>query len=276
VNSVLRWIQRLLHPEIHVPAPRRDFGPKLVTGFVGVHGAGGVRAGPDGPWTLRVTLEPWRHPRDGIQSRPLVLSRACTAAELDALRARLRPYAPVTARVDLENWVVGELLELVDAPVDDPRLAARAAPLAARPTRQDPRFGTLTLVGPGAYEAAATWNGSAVVLRLEMGDDDDDMPDAALATARALWDDEAGWHRRVGNHAVAELLEVKNENWPDDDDAQPLTPDGFRARMRLEMIATLPDGEFVFYHEHGDLFWDHVVQVGGSLREGVTDAAVEG
>lgn len=262
-----------MHPEIHAPAPRRDFGPKLVTGFVGVHGAGVSRAGPDGPWTLRVTLEPWRHPRAGIQSRPLVLSRACTAAELDAFRARLRPYKPLTARVGLHDYVSGELLELVDAPVDDRRMAARAAELAARPTRRDPRFGTLTLVGQARYEAAATWNGSAVVLQLE-GEDDDLA--AALAAARALWDDEAGWHRRVQDHAVAELLELKNENWPDDDDAPPLTPDEFRARMRLETIAVTPEGEFEFYHEHGDLFWDHVVQVGGSLREGVTHAGVEG
>ena len=273
MKSVLRWIGRLLHPEIHVPAPRRDFGAKLVTGFVGVHGAGVSRAGPNESLTLRVTLEPWRHPRAGVQSRPLALSRACTAAELDAFRARLRPYQAVTARVSLQDYVSGELLELVDSPVDNPRMARRAAELAARPTRQDPRFGTLTRMGPGTYEAAATWNGSSVVLELE-GEDGD--LDAALAMAGALWDDEAGWHRRVQDHAVAELLELKNENWPDGDDAPPLTADGFRARMRLETIAVTPEGEFEFYHAYGDLFWDHVVQVGGSLQEGVTHAAVEG
>lgn len=273
MKSVLRWIGRLLHPEIHAPAPRRDFGPKLVTGFVGVHGAGVSGAGANEPLTLRVTLEPWRHPRAGVQSRPLTLSRACTAAELDAFRARLRPYQPVAARVSLRDYVSGELLELVDEPVDDPRLAARAAELAARPTRRDPRFGTLTLVRQATYEAAAEWNGSGVVLQLE---GDDEGLDAALATARALWDDEAGWHRRVQDHAVAELLELKNENWPDGDEVPPLTADGFRARMRLETIAVTPEGGFEFYHAHGDLFWDHVVQVSGSLQEGVTYAAVEG
>lgn len=273
MNTVFRWIKLLLGAPGSLPAPRHSFGPQVVTGYVDLHGAGGFRPGPDQPWLLRFRLEPWRRARGGVQPRGLAVTRTCTDAELEALRARLHPYQPVAARVDLKDWVTAELLELLDTPVDDPRLAARADGLRARPTRQDARFGTLTRTAPGTYEAAVPWNGSDVVLELE-GEDED--LDAALAAARALWDDEAGWQRRVQDHAVGELLELKNENWPDDDDAQPLTPDEFRARMRLQAITVDPDGGFEFFHAHGDLFWDHVVQVGGTLHEGVTHSAVEG
>ena len=46
--------------------------------------------------------------------------------------------------------------------------------------------------------------------------------------------------------------------------------------MRLTSINTYPEGGFEFWHDDGDLFWGHYIQVSGSLDEGLTSADIPG
>lgn len=248
-------------------------GTDLITGVVGPHGAAGVRGGPDQPWMLRFVLDSWRVTGAQIRDSPLVVSRACPAEQLPAFRARLKPYQVIVARVRLDGFTAAELVELVDG-VDDAEMAARAAELSARPTREDPRFGTLTLDRRlGAYAGTVEWAGATIELQLEAADDE--QLDDALRTAYALWDAQDGWSERIQAYAVQELLPVKNESWLDDDE-DPLSPAEFRARMRLTTIDASPEGEFVFWHNDGELFWGHTIQVAGNLAEGPVDADIPG
>jgi hypothetical protein len=71
------------------------------------------------------------------------------------------------------------------------------------------------------------------------------------------------------------LLNLKNDNWLDDGEDE-VTAEQFIEAMRLESIAVYPDGSFVFWHQDGDLFWGHSIQICGSLSEGLTDADIPG
>ena len=75
------------------------------------------------------------------------------------------------------------------------------------------------------------------------------------------------WNRRIRDYAVKELLAVENESWIDQDEPE-LTPDDFKDRMTLESITVDPNGSFDFWHDDGDLFWGHAIQIGGNLAEG--------
>jgi hypothetical protein len=181
----------------------------------------------------------------------------------------------VTARVRLTGEGSAELLELMDAPIppDDP-LAVRAAELSRPVTHDSERFGTLRLDrGLDWWEGEATWMGDAIKIALAATDQRE--LNAALATAGALWDDQAGWSERIQAFAARELLELKNESWLDEDEA-PLAEAEFRERMRLESVTVYPDGGFTFLHDDGELFWGHGIQVSGTLAEGPDNADIAG
>ncbi len=96
-----------------------------------------------------------------------------------------------------------------------------------------------------------------------------------LQTAKELRKNQEDWAEKVGDFAVGELLELKNTTWLDEDEAT-ITPEEFKKRMRLESITVSPNGEFEFWHDDGDLFWGHSIQVSGNLKDGLTDANIQG
>jgi uncharacterized protein (TIGR03067 family) len=65
----------------------------------------------------------------------------------------------------------------------------------------------------------------------------------------------------AADYAAKQLLSLKNEVWLDEDEAE-LTPNEFRQRMRLEAITFDSGGSVTFYHNDGDLFWGHCIQIG--------------
>ena len=89
------------------------------------------------------------------------------------------------------------------------------------------------------------------------------------------WADQAGWKRKVDEFAVAELLPLKNRSWLDDGEAE-LTPKQFKSRMKLMSVSVAEDGRFEFWHNDGDLFWGHSIQLCGTLKEGLNAADIPG
>ena len=125
----------------------------------------------------------------------------------------------------------------------------------------------------GWFEAEVEWNGETI--RITFHADDDFLPKGVLETSEALWNDQAEWKRKVEDYAVSELLELKNDTWLDDNE-QPLTAQQFKDRMSLQSISIRDDGAFDFWHDDGDLFWGHTIQISGSLKEGLTRADIPG
>jgi len=135
-------------------------------------------------------------------------------------------------------------------------------------------FGELTLDRSiGWFEGEVEWNGESV--RITFDTDDSQDISAGLKVAEKLWNDQSTWKTKIDAFAVQELLPLKNDNWLGDDEA-PLTPEQFKSRMTLESISVHPDGSFEFWHDDGDLFWGHSIQISGSLDEGLTQADIPG
>jgi hypothetical protein len=141
-------------------------------------------------------------------------------------------------------------------------------------SRRHERFGELTFdPRVGWYEASTTWSGAPV--RLNLVAEDDEALNAALAHAVELWNDQPGWTARVRDRAVDELLGLKNGTWLEEDEDE-VSREAFVGRMVLQSISVHPEGEFEFWHDDGDLFWGHSIQVSGNLQEGPTDAGIAG
>jgi len=264
MGDVSSWFARVF---------RTGGGAELIAGVVDPRGAAGANNGQGTPWILQFTLDRWRGADGSLQSTPLDVRRECTDAELRSFMAQIDALSVIGARVRLTGPRSAELVALAGR-VNDAELAVRAAELATWPTREDARFGTLRLnLRLRWWEGEAEWDGDRVDLHLSV--ETDEEQEAALRTARALWDDQASWSERIQAFAVQELLPVKNESWLDEDE-QPLSSEQFRDRMRLQSISAGPEGDFEFWHDDGDLFYGHSIQVWGTLTSGPKGAGIHG
>lgn len=162
--------------------------------------------------------------------------------------------------------------EKLDEP--DAELSAVAEKLQKPVIVSTSRFGDLILNRRiGWFEGSAEWNGTHVEIHLHTDEHGEIVN--ALKFAESLWDSQSGWTRKVDDYAVQELLALKNDSWLDERE-KPLKPDEFKSRMKLESITVGNDGEFDFWHNDGELFWGHMIQVSGSLERGLSHADIPG
>jgi hypothetical protein len=250
-----------------------------VIGVVYAFGTGGGRSRGEELWTLRTSFEAWRIHGGALQTRPLTIRRKVTDAELKKLQGLLPAYSVVRihARVINDSPFGGPeaLLEhVLGFDNSDAELNQVAANLQKPVSFDDPMFGTFTLDRRiNWFSGKATWNGAVVEIHLD-GNESSEVQ-AALKTARALWQSQADWDQRVRDYAVQQLLARKNDDWLGEGEEE-VSPEQFKARMKLQSITVRQDDEFEFFHEDGDLFWGHAIQISGSLVKGLTSAGTPG
>jgi hypothetical protein len=162
----------------------------------------------------------------------------------------------------------------VAANVDDAELMAVAEELQKPVLISTKLFGDLWLdASLGWFEGEAEWNGEPIDVHFHA--DDGGSIDRGIDVAEALWKNQQQWKRKVEDFAVSRLLALKNEAWLPDDEKH-LTPEQFKSRMTLQSISFAADGSFEFWHDDGDLFWGHSIQISGSLQDGLTQADIPG
>jgi hypothetical protein len=252
-----------------------------VWGVVGPSGAAGSTIGRSEDWTVSCELAAWRLSNGAVQRQPLRLQRKATLDEVQRFQELLlaERIIHVQARVvavGLEGGAQALLEKVVAVDVDDAALAEIRDELRQPVTIDDDRFGTFTLDRRlDWYCGNANWGRKTIELNLPANDPADAR--AALQAAHKLWRDQPEWDRRVSEFAVQELLPIKNESWLNEDEGElPYTAKQFQAKMSLTSITIDSGGAFEFWHDDGDLFWGHSIQVSGNLADGPTDADIPG
>jgi hypothetical protein len=249
-----------------------------VIGLIDANGKAGWPEEGD-QWTLSMTFHCWKIPPGPMKTRPLSVSFTASRREVDLLWERVHSYSVVGIRARVaEESVIGtpqaELLEFLGPEGSDSEMNQAAVDLQKPVIHQDPQFGQFTLNRRvDWYTAETEWNGVVVALNLTL--DDSGTIDVAVQAARVLWKNQKQWAKRIEDYGVQELLPLKNESWLDEGEAE-LTADEFKARMVLESVTVEPDGSFDFWHNDGDLFWGHSIQISGNLSEGPTRADIPG
>lgn len=250
-----------------------------VLGVVSPSGVGAGRSGKQELWDLLMTLNPWRVPGGKLEPKVLSVNRPVTEAELRHYQEVLKPYSVVRLKVHLGklpdlDFPEALLEEVVDVDRSDAELNEKAAELQQPVKFDDPTLGTFTLDRSVDWFAAeAEWLGTPV--RLSLSATEPAEIENALKTAHSLWKEQETWNQRILDYAVKELLSLKNGTWPDEDESE-VTADQFKARMKLEAVTIDPDGAFEFWHDDGDLFWGHSIQVAGDIGKGLKDAGIRG
>ena len=123
----------------------------------------------------------------------------------------------------------------------------------------------------GWFAGRARWCGQEVDINLSCAHPED--PTAVLEAATRLFKEQTHWHRRVREYAVEQLLPLKNDSWLDEDEEE-VSAAGFLSKMRLESISVDEAGNLTFWHNDGDLFWGHAIQISGNLTDGLAEADI--
>lgn len=248
-----------------------------VLGVVDPHGAGGGSDGSD-LWVLQVSLAAWKNPGGQIQNRELSILKELSHADLKFLMQQVKAYDVVRLRAhvaEVDGAFHGLLVQLIGKESSDVDLNAHSASLQQPVTFNDDRFGTFTLDrSVNWFEGHALWGADKIRLTLSMDDDDQDVT-RPLAVAHSLWDSQKMWDDRMAEFAATKLLDVKNDNWLDEDEAD-LTSQEFKSKMQLENIYVSASGNIEFWYNDGNLFWGHSIRVSGTLSAGPDDAGIEG
>ncbi|PSB39881.1 DUF2262 domain-containing protein [Chamaesiphon polymorphus] len=121
-------------------------------------------------------------------------------------------------------------------------------------------------IGTLRYEKEYDWYKGKLKIQqsdisIQLSTDAENSVASALKRASNFVGEVENYARLAKEYAAECLLQIKNENWIDDEDEEPLTPEQFQQRMTLESISIDADGEVSFYHNDGDLFWGHCILV---------------
>lgn len=250
-----------------------------LTGIVGEDGVRGMQLDPDAPIELRLSFDAWRVEAGPVHNFSLNVYRSVSEGELNRLHDAIPPNTVVgiSARVGEPGGAYSSaalLEEFLGVTTDDEDLNQRRKERLEPHTLHDDFFGSFVLDHKlYEYSVQADWNGRSVVLSV-LPDEPFDF-EAAVAVARALWDDSESWDSKVCAFAMKELLPLKNNHWLAADET-PLSPRDFADQLKIWYISVCQAGRFTFHIDMGEMFTDHAVEVYGSLKDGLQGATING
>ncbi len=247
-------------------------------GVVGARGPSGGKIGQQTLWSATVELVAWRQEGGPIQRTLLRLVKTVTDQEIKELRQKISCESLIRfrAKLALQNPFDSphaQLTSLLGA-AQDFELMEVLHEYQKPITFHDTLFGIFTLDKRINWlETKAEWCGRTISLYASI--ENLSGADAAVQTAHELWKKMPEWDRRIKEYAVAHLLELKNDNWLGDNEAE-VSAHEFTQRMELTSITVSSDRSFEFMHDDGDLFWGHCIQVCGTLASGPNSAGIPG
>ena len=248
---------------------------RTLLGLVSASGSGGGSIGQSNEWKLTFQLAAWHYAGAEVETEERYCSLPVAHSDLNDWMARVKPYAVVEIEIeDDSSERVFKVSRILRTDADDADLQRIAAELQTPIVISHPVFGKLECKRAfGWYVGRAEWNGKNIDVSLSCSKADD--PISVLDAASRLFREQEEWGRRVNDYAVEQLLPLKNDSWLDEDEAE-LTKEQFLTKMKLESISVEEAGSFTFWHDDGDLFFGHSIQISGDFENGLTDADIPG
>jgi hypothetical protein len=246
-----------------------------VIGLVDAFGSGAGCIGNAEQWTLVFYLAAWKSQDGAVTQQRQRCEMPVEKSAVEHWMRQVRAYSQHTLHVQGETASGAVLVRSITPCQAADADLKRIADDLQIPVRLDtPEFGVLEREKcSDQFEGTALWNGSEINLLLRCADPE--SPQAVISLAAGLFQAQQQWHRRISDFALSQLLPLKNEHWLGEDEAQCTAAD-FLSRMKLLTIEIDDAGDFTFWHEDGELFFGHAIEVRGNLVDGPTDADIPG
>ncbi len=250
-----------------------------LTGIVDTSGVGASQSRGDDMWSLLFTFDAWKIENGPLRKESLTVRRIVSKVELEKYQELIdsETIIKIKARVSVTN-VFDSPQALLEQHINDKFIDSELQNHLLE--LQKPIVFKDTVLGEfifdrkyGWYTSKVNWNGKTIELNINVEEPNDLQ--AGLILAHSLFENVTSWSQRISNYAVQELLPLKNDTWLEDDELE-LTSEDFLKRMKLESISLYLDGEFEFWHDDGDLFYGHSIQISGNIEEGPKSAKIPG
>lgn len=258
-----------------------------IQAVVGASGFGAGKVGKEKLWNASTSLTAWKEEgRDEIHRGEFFLGMVADDQLLGSLREQIKVDSLI--RVSVRVSENGEWF-LMTGPAregDDPALALILEEQVKEVVREVEGLGRFTLDRSVEwFHAALDWLGQKVEFTFDQ--EEEEVMEDAVRTARALMADPEGWDQKIREYAAEKLLELANDWAAEEADPEELSRleeagerlvgrEMFMERMELESIGVQEEGEFEFWFGDGDLFWGHSIHVTGNLEDGPDWAGIEG
>jgi hypothetical protein len=250
-----------------------------VLGVLSASGVGGSWCPGETRWTMVFTFASWRVIGRDLQRRDLIVRRKVRKGEIDKYRNLVQSDVVTRIRAHVAEqslWGRPEALlhKVIGPDTSDPEMTAEIVRLKKPIRFRDRDFGVFTLDRTiNWFNTHTKWNGRRIQLQLAACKPKD--VERALDVARKLWSAQKRWQAKVLSCAVKQLLPVKNATWLGAAGTK-ITSTQFKKRMKLQSITVRPNGEIDFWHNDGDLFFGHNIEVTGWITKGLRSANIHG
>lgn len=148
----------------------------------------------------------------------------------------------------------------------------------------------------GWFSGTTDWPGHECLTMLiydkEHMEEGKETAEHALHTLHILYKDRKGWDEKFRKFAAEQLTELANdwladredfdedneydENDENNNDENLITKETFAERIWIGEIVIFPNGDYEVYYNDDDMFWGHVIIVGGNIETGIEDALIAG
>lgn len=251
-----------------------------ILGVVQPPGAGGAKNGNEELWSLVFSVHPWKRQGGPLDSRKLRLVQdGFTNDQLRLSMRSIKPYTVLRARIRLfeprPNLLLSaEVLEVHNRNDPDAEFRELASEQQRPIVLAHPLFGQLTFNrGHESFQATLALAGQPIEVSIQAYDE---APDAALlAVAELFWKNQAHWDHRLREFAAAQLIDLKNDTWLQEDE-KPLTEAEFIKRLTPNSMGFDPPDHFTIYYNDGDTFGGHAIEIRGTLSKGPQSAHLAG
>ena len=254
--------------------------PIEIIGVVQPPGPGGAKNGKEQLWSLVFSVHPWKRQEGSLDSRSLRLAQnGFTRDQLRANIDSIKPYTVLRALIRFfeprPNMLFSaEVLEILNRNDPDTELQALATEQQKPIVVMHPLLGRLTFDrGHNTFQAMVPLAGKPIEVSINAAGEAPDP--AVLAIAERFWKDQADWDRRLREFSAAQLLELKNDSWLQDDE-KPLTDAEFINKLTPNSMGFEPPDDFTIYYNDGDIFWGHAIEIRGTLSKGPESADIVG
>lgn len=127
------------------------------------------------------------------------------------------------------------------------------------------------------FEGEIEWITEKCVVYLNVDSSEKVTAELSMEILHKLCNTSEKWDKTIREFASKELTDLAND-WQQekDNEAEEITEEVFRKRMKISSIVIEADGEFEFGFEDDDMFWGHTLVVYGNISGELERAEMEG
>ena len=98
--------------------------------------------------------------------------------------------------------------------------------------------------------------------------------DRVIDHGKIICRDLFGWVEKAKEYATGQLLKLKNQSWPEEEEE--ITELEFKGRMLLNSIVLYDGGNFDFWFDDDDMFCGRSIQLSGNIEDDFKSAEIAG